>query len=257
MAELMIDDVSVQAGSVKLVKHASFTLRPGQLAVIIGENGAGKSSLLRAIAAYEIPSTGRVLVDDAPIVAMAAKDRARHIAWLPQSIPMAWPIRVRDAVALGRYAYGAGPTRLSAEDRRAVEAALVDCDLVSLADRSTATLSGGELARVHVARALASGASILLADEPVAALDPRHRLAVMDRIAAHVARGGSALVVLHDLALAARYATRVIAMLQGRILVEGAPGDVITAEWIERLFGVRAEVTLHNGYTVPHIAGIA
>ena len=161
---------------------------------------------------------------------------------MPQQRPLAWPNTVRDVVSLGRYAYGAAPGRLSAKDAAAVDAAIARCDLTGLAHRQTDTLSGGELARVHCARAFAAEAPLLIADEPVAALDPRHQFRIMDIIADFVAAGGGALVVLHDITLAARYASRMIWMKQGRIVADGAPEETLTAARMAEVYGVQARV---------------
>lgn len=254
MVELTVDNATLRTGATTLVDNVSLKLRPGELVAIVGENGAGKSSLMRAIAGYLPLTSGQCIVGGRPVASLSAVERARHIAWLPQSVPLAWPIRVRDAVALGRFAHGAAPHRLTHKDERAVEHALAACDLMALAKRSTATLSGGELARVHIARALAGEAPILLADEPVAALDPRHVLAIMRLIRTSVDSGQSALIVLHDLGLAARFADRIIGMRQGSILVDGRPGDVVTPGWIQQLFDVASTVDLSHGWPQPVIA---
>ena len=257
MAELRVENLSVEADGLYLLSAINLTLGPGELIVVIGENGAGKSTLLRAIADYQPGTTGYVTLDGVTVATLSGSQRARAMAWLPQSIPLAWPIRVHDAVALGRFAYGALPGRLSADDAAAVARALDATELTSFVARTTATLSGGELARVHIARALASEAPILIADEPIAALDPRHRLAVMDAIAGHVRAGGSALVVLHDLMLAARYASKIIGMRGGRIMVAGSVDDVMTPEWIRCLFGVDARIDRIGGRPVPIVVGTA
>ena len=139
-------------------------------------------------------------------------ERARRIAYLPQARSLAWPLRVRDVVALGRFAHGAAPGRLGAEDAAAVSRALASCRLASLADRLSDTLSGGELARTHVARAMAAEAPFLLADEPTAALDPLHQHQVMRLVRAYADAGRGVLVVMHDAALAARAADRLVWM---------------------------------------------
>ena len=254
MAELQLDNATIMSGSVRLVNDASLCLSPGELVVIIGENGAGKSSLMRALAGYVPLSNGQCRIDGRVLHQLKARDRARLIAWLPQSVPIAWPIHVRDAVALGRFAHGAAPHRLCEPDRLAIDQALSDCELVALAQRSTATLSGGELARVHIARALASQAPILLADEPVAALDPRHQLAIMRLIRASVDAGRSAIVVLHDLGLAARFADRIVGMKQGSIMVDDKPGQVMTPPMIQALFGIDVRIDTHQGWPHPIIS---
>ena len=145
-------------------------------------------------------------------------------------------------VALGRFAHGAALGRLRGADRDAVERALASCDLDDMAERSTATLSGGELARVHCARAFAAQAPLLVADEPVAELDPYHQFRVMDLIGSFVDAGGGALVVLHDIMLAARYANRLIWMKNGRIVADGPPAGTLTATRLAEIYGVRSRV---------------
>jgi iron complex transport system ATP-binding protein len=255
MAELIVTDMTLAEGGVTLVDGASFSLAGGELVVVIGENGAGKSSLLRGIIGYRPLSGGTVAVDGQSVAAMTATERARAIGWLPQSVPLAWPIRVRDAVALGRFGHGGVPGKMSGADSAIVERALTQCDLLAFADRSTATLSGGELARVHLARCIATQAPLLLADEPVAALDPRHQIAVMEMLKANARAGAGVLVVLHDLALAGRFADRVIGMKGGRIVAEGSVADVMAPDQLERLFGIAFAVDATRGWPQPLALG--
>lgn len=242
MAELRTHGLSVEAGDQRLVDSASIRLVPGELVALLGPNGAGKTSLLRASLGLERKVIGRTTIDGTDTGALSPMQRARHIAYLPQQRPLAWPNTVRDVVSLGRYAYGAAPGRLGAEDAAAVDAAIARCDLSALAQRQTDTLSGGELARVHCARAFAAEAPLLVADEPVAALDPRHQFRIMDIIADFVAAGGGALVVLHDITLAARYASRMIWMKEGRIVADGTPEVTLTAARMAEIYGVQARV---------------
>lgn len=252
MAELSAIGLTVSAGAKRLLDDVSITFAPGQLAAIIGENGAGKSTLLRLLSGYKKPDAGRALLDGRDVSALRPVERARSIGWLPQTLPTALPITLRNAVALGRFAHGGTPHRLGEADRRAVEDALLACDLAELADRSTATLSGGELARMHLARALAAATPVMLVDEPLAALDPRHRLATMDMLADLAARQGcTVVVVLHDVGLAARFADRVILMRQGRILADGSPHQVVTPEIIAKGFGVEAHIDVSGGWPQP------
>lgn len=255
MAELVVQGLSVDANGARLVDDVSLAVHGGELVAIIGENGAGKSSLMRAMAGYAAASSGRVMVDGLDVGAMSARERARMIGWLPQEMPLAWPVKVRDAVAIGRYAHGGLPGRLSDVDAAAVGRAIVECDLTRFADRSTAHLSGGETARVHLARTMVGEAPVLLADEPVAALDPRHRLAVMRLFRGLADRGAAVAMVLHDLALAARFADRIVGMKAGRVLVVGPPVDVVTSGWIGELFDVEAEVDSSRGWPVPVVLG--
>lgn len=251
MAELVVSGLSVAAGGARLVEDASLCLAGGELVAVIGENGAGKSSLLGGIIGYRALAGGTVIVDGQPVAAMSAGARARTVSWLPQSVPLAWPIRVRDAVALGRFGHGGVPGKLSVCDQAIIERAVADCDLLALAERSTATLSGGELARVHLARCMATQAPLLLADEPVAALDPRHQIAVLGMLRTMVHGGAGVLIVLHDLALAARFADRIIAMKQGRIVADGRVADVMTPEILRQLYDTGFDVSTAHGWPHP------
>ncbi|MCI4645354.1 MAG: ABC transporter ATP-binding protein [Hyphomonadaceae bacterium] len=242
MVELITRDLTVKAADAVLVQEADMRLAPGELIALLGPNGAGKTSLLRAALGLEKRAGGTATLDGADTAHLSPMQRARLVAYLPQQRPLAWPNTVRDVVALGRYAYGAAPGRLSAADAAAVEAAIAQCDLSDLAGRETDTLSGGELARVHCARAFASETPLLIADEPVAALDPRHQFRVMDIVRDFVAKGGGALVVLHDIALAARYASRMVWMKQGRIIADGRPEETLTEQRMADVYGVRARI---------------
>ena len=240
--ELQVEDLCVTAGTARLVENATLQLRPGELAALLGPNGAGKSSLLRGILGLAPSASGKVLLQGQPLRSLSPMERARKLAYLPQRRPLAWPSPVRDVVSLGRYAWGCAPGQPGAADTGAVHSALASCDLLDLAGRPTDTLSGGELARVHCARAFASEAPLLLADEPVASLDPRHSLRIMELIRDHVQAGAGALVVLHDVQLAARFAHRLIWMGRGRIVADGPPVETLTASRIAEIYRVRAEV---------------
>ncbi|MCY4016412.1 MAG: ABC transporter ATP-binding protein [Gammaproteobacteria bacterium] len=239
---LEVERLCLHAGGATLVDEASLELRPGEFAALLGPNGAGKTSLLRGVLGLAPTASGRVLLRGRPLRSFSPMERARELAYLPQSRPLAWPSPVRDVVSLGRYAWGCAPARPGVEDVRAVDSALAACDLLALAQRPTDSLSGGELARVHCARAFATRAPLLLADEPVASLDPRHSLRIMELIRGHVGDGAGALVVLHEVALAARFADRLIWMRGGRIVADGPPAETLTAERIAEIYQVRAEV---------------
>jgi len=242
MTELRISEITVQSDNSTLVQNASVALAPGELIALLGPNGAGKTTLLRAGLGLLKPVSGTAKLDGADTSEMSPMDRARHIAYLPQSRPLAWPNRVRDVVALGRFSHGVILGRLQDTDAQAVDQAIAACDISHLKDRKTDTLSGGELARVHCARAFASQSKFLIADEPVAALDPRHQFRVMDLIRTFVTDGGGALTVLHDVALAARYADRLIWMKEGEIVADGTPEDTLTPERLEEIYRIRAKV---------------
>ncbi|MGI9220483.1 MAG: ABC transporter ATP-binding protein [Woeseiaceae bacterium] len=242
MTELVAEDITIRAGDTELVRSASVTLRTGELVAILGPNGAGKTSLLRAMIGAADTANGSVRLDQNELETLSITERAKLISYLPQRRPLAWPNKVRDIVALGRFAHGAALGRLSAKDAAAVDHAISTCDLETLADRTADTLSGGEIARVHFARAMAARAPLLIADEPTAALDPLHQLGIAQLIRDFVATGGGALVVLHDVALAARFADRLIWMRDGRVVTEGPPQETLSTELMYDIYGVRAHV---------------
>ncbi|URW76689.1 ABC transporter ATP-binding protein [Sphingomonas donggukensis] len=225
-----------------IVTDASLTVAPGEMVVLLGPNGAGKTTLLRMLLGLAAADRGEATVDGVAVSALSPARRARRVAYLPQSRPLAWPSRVVDIVALGRFAHGAAPYRLGGQDAAAVAASMAAAETAHLATRSAHTLSGGELARVHLARALASRAGYIVADEPVASLDPRHQHRVLGLLADFAKAGGGVLAVLHDLDLAARYADRLVWIDRGRIVADGSVADTMTAERIAAIYGVAAHV---------------
>lgn len=223
-----------------------------QVTVIVGPNGAGKTTLLRHLAGLDSPATGRVELDGIPIAGLAAGARARRIAYLPQGASAYWPLLGRDLVALGRLPHGASLERpLEAPDTDAVERALRRVDGLALADRTIDALSQGERARMMLARALATEADILLADEPVASLDPAHALDAMAVLRAEAARGSCVVVSLHDLGLAARFADRVIVLAEGRVVADGPPREALRPAVIDSAYGVGFRTVIVEGVTQP------
>ncbi len=242
MTELAVRALTVVRDGATLVDDASFRFRTGELVALLGPNGAGKTTLLRAALGLVPPAGGTATLAGDDTQRLSPRKRARQASYLPQLRPLAWPSPVRDVVALGRFSHGAALGRLGDADRRAVAGALESCGLAALADRATDTLSGGELARVHFARAFAAEAPLLIADEPVAALDPRHQHRVMELVRSFVDKGGGALVVLHDIGIAARFADRLLWMRGGRVVADGTPAETLSAERLAEVYGVRASV---------------
>ena len=242
MPELAVRGITVTAGGSEILRDVSFTLAPGAFVALLGPNGAGKTTLLRAALGLLKPDSGSARLDGRSTARLPAAERARLVAYLPQERPLAWPNSVRDIVALGRFSHGVAPGRLTGRDATAVDRALDRAGLGRLAERPTDTLSGGETARMHCARALAAEAPLLLADEPVAALDPLHQFRVMELIRDYVAGGGGALAVLHDVALAARFADRLIWMKDGAIIADGSPAETLDPARMESVYGVRAQI---------------
>ena len=236
-AILQAEGVSVRLGGALIVDRADLALRPGELAVLVGPNGAGKTTLVRALAGL-LPADGRIALDGRPLDAATPRQRARRIAYLPQGNVFHWPLAVAEVVALGRYPHADPFARVTDDDRAAVHRALAATATAAFATRAVTTLSGGERARVALARALATQAAVLLADEPTVSLDPRHQLVVMSLLRDAARAGGAVLAVVHDLALAARFADRVLVMDRGRIVADAPPGEALTAERIAAVFGV-------------------
>ncbi|MEM7432918.1 MAG: ABC transporter ATP-binding protein, partial [Pseudomonadota bacterium] len=250
-------DVCVFADDATLVDHVSLSVSSGELVAILGPNGAGKTTLLRALVGLIRPDSGWIGLDGENCTDLSNTDRAKKISYLPQRRPLAWPNKVRDVVALGRFAHGASLGRLSRDDAGAVDEALAACDLQHLADRTVDTLSGGELARTHFARAIASRAPLLIADEPVAALDPRHHLRIAQLLRDFVDAGGGALVVLHDVPMAVRFADRLVWMRDSKILAEGSPEETLTAQIMQDVYGVNARVVKDDtGFNVQIVSAL-
>ena len=239
-------EVTVRAGECPIVNGASLRLGPGEFVGLLGPNGAGKSTLLRALASL-IRHEGEVLLDGTPTIRLAPRSRARMLAYLPQERQVEWGITVREVVALGRHPFQRRFARLTQEDQSAIDAALAEVGVGGIAGRSANVLSGGEMARVLLARALAVGAPLLLADEPVAGLDPYYQLHAMEILRARADAGSGVLVVLHDMTLAARFLDRVIVMKDGEIVGDGPPASVLNAETLQQVYGVSPLVGEHRG----------
>jgi iron complex transport system ATP-binding protein len=182
---------------------------------------------------------------------MKARDCARTLAYLPQGHEFSWPLPVAEIVALGRYPHADPFSPVSSEDRKAVAQALEVTGLKDFGSRIVTALSGGERARVALARVLATQAKILLADEPIVSLDPRHQFLVMDLLRQAARSGGAVLAVVHDLALAARYADRVLILDKGRIVADDRPDRALTSERIADIFGVEADIVTLGDTMVP------
>lgn len=248
MTELQVENLSYEIDGQRLLEDVTFHLGAGELVVILGANGAGKSTLLKCCLGLLGADSGSVKLAGKRVGDLEIQFRAQQISYLPQRRPMVWPILVRDVVALGRFAYGANIGRMSRVDKNAVERAIEDCDLASFVDRRMDTLSGGETARVHCARAFAAETPILLADEPTTSLDPRHQFEILQLLKSYVTAHRGALVVAHEPALAARFADRLIWMKQGKIVADGPTDTTFNAELMAEVYSVNAEVSFDHGY---------
>jgi iron complex transport system ATP-binding protein len=215
-----------------------FAVRAGEMVGLIGPNGSGKTTLLRIVANLREPNAGEVRYNGLSAQAIGRRELARQIAYLAQGGNVHWQMRAETLVALGRLPHRRPFQELSDADHAAIDRAMAMTDALPFRSRTMAQMSGGERTRVLLARALAVEAAILLADEPIAGLDPLHQLQVMMllRAAAHAGRG--VVVVLHDLALAARFCDRLVMLADGGVLAEGAPMAVLTDEHIAHAYGV-------------------
>jgi iron complex transport system ATP-binding protein len=225
-------------------REVSFAVGPGELVALCGPNGAGKSTLLRLLLGLHRPSAGEVRLGGAPVAALSRREIARRAALLPQDGPADLPLTVRQAVTLGRLPHLPRFQLESEGDVAAVARALALTDTAALAERPVTELSGGERQRVHLARALAQEAPLLLLDEPIAGLDLSHQLQALDLLRASADTGRGALVALHDLSLAARRCDRMLLLAEGGLRADDAPAAVLTPETLARHFAVRAEVRL-------------
>lgn len=239
---LEADGVTVRRGGRAIVDDVSFSSGKEGLVAIIGPNGAGKSTLLSVFAGLLRPDAGAVRFNGAPLAEIDRKALATKRAYLPQNARCEWPIATEKLVALGLTPTLPVIGDLSIGDAARVEAALAAHDLEAQRTQSATTLSGGELARSMLARALVGDPPLLIADEPVAGLDPRHALDAMRRLRARADAGKLVIIALHDLAFAARFADRVVALGNGRVVVDGPPEVVLTAETLESLFGLAARI---------------
>lgn len=240
-----------------ILETLSVEIPDDSFTVIVGPNACGKSTLLRALCRLLRPTTGQVLLDGAALTSYPAKEVARRLGMLPQTSIAPEGITVFDLVARGRHPHQSLLRQWSDADEAATMSAMTATDITDLATRRVDELSGGQRQRVWVAMALAQETGILLLDEPTTFLDIAHQIDIMDLLA-ELHRGGTTLVaVLHDLNQAARYATHLIAMKDGEIVAQGAPGEVITADLVEQVFDLRCLVTPDPVSGTPSVSPIS
>jgi len=237
------DGLSLFRSQRVILDEIDIRLERGEMLGLIGPNGAGKSSLLRLLAGVVTPDEGQLNLYGKPYAAYTPRERARRIAYLPQLTRVAWPLSVERLVELGRIPHLEPWQHPGTADRVAIERVIVQTDLLALRQRRFDTLSGGEQARVLLARALVTEPDILLADEPVAALDPAHQLDVMQLLSEQCEVGQSVIVVLHDLNLAAHYCHRLQLLFEGATLAEGTPEEVLTEENLAEAYEIEPIVS--------------
>jgi len=240
---IAFENISAGYGTRPVLNGVSAAFVRGKVTGIVGPNGAGKTTLFRVALGLMPASGGRVTVLDKPLGEWSRETLARTVAYLPQGSDAHWPVLARELVALGRLPHRAAFAPLSVADAQAVDAAMDRADAMAFATRQMNELSAGERARVLFARALATGAPALLADEPAAYLDPAHQLRLMDLLREEAARGTAVAVTLHDLALASRHCDEVIVLSGGRAVAQGAPDVALSDSVLADVFAIAAERT--------------
>lgn len=242
---LRFEAVSARLGGRTILEDIDFEVAPGEVVGLVGRNGVGKTTLLRLAQGALAPSAGRVLIGGEPVAGIPRRELARRLAQVPQDLHVPFPFRVGELVMMGRAPH---QPLVGLESERDVERALEALDrlgIADLADRSITTLSGGERQLVLFARALVQDPALLLLDEPTAFLDLKHRVEVLREVRAFARSGGAALVVSHDLSLAARSFDRVVLLGEGHIVAKGRPVEVFTRENLRRAFEI--EVLTFSG----------
>ena len=243
-------DISVRLGSRDVLRGVSLAIAAGEFAAIVGANGAGKSTLLRALARLVPAAGGSIAVGGRALSDFNPTELARLVAFLPQDRTVHWPLRARAIVALGRLPYRGFAAAEATDDTDAISRAMVAADVTHLADRRVTEVSGGELARVLMARTLAQEARFLIADEPASGLDPAHQLELFERLRALSLAGTGVLVAQHDLSLAARFCTRIVMLKGGKIIADGPPASTLTEATLATAYGIKARIASLDGVPV-------
>jgi len=265
MSLLTANHLSIRLGNKNVVENVSLHIATHEFVGLIGPNGAGKSSLLRMLAGLVKPHAGNVELTPentaTAIEKIPALMRARFMAYLAQHETPAWPLNVKNLVALGRLPWSSFNHFngiFNAADEAAIASAMQSADVGGLAERPVTELSGGELQRVLLARVFAGCPKIIIADEPIAALDVYHQLHIMELLKAHAHQGGAVIAALHDLSLASRYCSRLILVDEGKLIADGSPVHVLTPENLAQVYGVRAYVDCRDdGVVIMPIQRIA
>jgi iron complex transport system ATP-binding protein len=247
MTGLVASRLAVRRAGRASVRDVSFRAESGEFIAVVGANGAGKSTLLAVLAGLIAPDAGSVRLDDVDLAGLTRVQIARRRAYLPQNPRCEWPISVARLVALGLIPTLPAFGGLAPPVLARVTDTLAAWDLAAQSEQAATTLSGGELARAMLARALVGDPHVLIADEPISGLDPRHALDTVGHLKALALSGKLVIAAIHDLTLAARYATRILALDHGGLAADGQPADVLTPQLLRSVFDVEARVSDAGG----------
>ncbi len=231
----------------------TMTVASGAFYAVLGPNGSGKSTLMRALLGLTPAARGEALIDGKPLTRWDRKALARAVGAVAQGESVAFPLTTAELVGMGRYPHLGPLASLGARDRAAIERAVQVCDLTGLRDRDVTTLSGGELQRARIARALAQEPRALVLDEPTASLDVRHQMAILELLRGSADRGMTVLLITHSLDRAAQFADRILLLAGGEVAAEGRPSDVMHEETLARVYGWPVSVQLDSRTGAPRV----
>jgi iron complex transport system ATP-binding protein len=235
------------------LRGVGFDVPPGTLYAVLGPNGSGKSTLMRALLGVSPLADGRVTLDGRPADEWSRQDRAKAVGAVPQTESIAFPLTTRELVAMGRYPYLGPLAPASERDRAAVEHALEACDVLELAERDVGTLSGGELQRARIARALAQEPRALVLDEPTASLDIRHEMEILELLRASANAGMTVLLITHGLDTVVQFADRILLLSRGVVAAEGTPAEVMREEVLREVYGWPISVHTDPRSSTPRV----
>jgi iron complex transport system ATP-binding protein len=245
MATLRAEALSLAYEKTMIIDGLQLTIPAGRMTALVGRNGSGKSTILRALARLLKPQGGAVFLDNVSIFTMSTKEVARQLGILPQSPVAPEGVTVRELVAQGRYPHQRWLQRWSQDDERMVERALAATSMTGLADRPLETLSGGQRQKAWIAMALAQETAFMLLDEPTTFLDIAHQMEVLDLLYdLNAAEGRTVVMVLHDLNQASRYAHHLVALRDGCVAAEGAPAEIVTEGLVRDVFGIDCRIVV-------------
>lgn len=245
-ATFTLKNASFEVPGRTLLQPLSLTFPPGKVTGLIGHNGSGKSTLLKMLGRHHAASSGEVLLNQQPVGRWNSKAFARQVAYLPQQLPAAEGMTVRELVAIGRYPWHGALGRFGQEDRDRVEDAIAQVGLNAFAGRLVDSLSGGERQRAWLAMMVAQNSRCLLLDEPTSALDIAHQVEVLALIKAlSQQRGLTVIAVLHDINMAARYCDHLVALRQGAMIAEGDAEAILQAEVLGAIYGIPMGILPH------------